>query len=550
MNLFVVILWVLLLATLHISTVQAGSEWAPLGAPICDRLQVTTNNDINDGDPRAYVPSNFGASIALTELNTNNQQQSFVLAVGSPTYTNQHLYQGRVQFYQFAPNQCVWKPSSFAAPITGERTEDRFGANVALSCNAQRVAVTGDIDGSGGGNSGRQGFVKVYERNGSNDWRQVGQTIINDQSLNAPFLGSNFGAFSMELSCDGNTLKVQSTSGVHIFDYISRNQQWETSRFLEGVLGSNQMSHDGQAIVMIEENEENNNQVSVYEREGSTWQLKGNTVALPQDSGTPRQVSISDNGSRVAVSTFNEEYVFRFNSDSSTWIQIGVRSEVDGSSDVQLSGNGLTLFGRDGNFLTAARRFDTQIDPNTQQTEWLRIGTRIGSNIDRFVVSDSGSVVITAADGEVQAFFYPDDTNAVSNGGLDCYPDYSKRDARSCIDDTEEEDDVEFIKGSIDVDSSNDAVSIIAIVVGGLSLLCLALVVLFLWLPKRNPGSTTSRNESTPTLEQIESEIKPLQSQDVTNSAATSDENRHQNHNLGTVQDGDTPEDSYMSTDV
>lgn len=120
-----------------------GTFWAPLGPPTC-----------NKADDVRETEGNFAHAIAAVETPEEDGQQIF-MAVGSSTHTDTHLRQGSVQLYKFDERACLWRPH--VSPIRGESTEDRLGHNIALSCDANVMAVSGDISSS----NFRAGFVQV-----------------------------------------------------------------------------------------------------------------------------------------------------------------------------------------------------------------------------------------------------------------------------------------------------------------------------------------------------------------------------------------------------
>ena len=517
-----------------LSLVSAGSEWAPLGQNLCDPLTPTT--------PTASQDTNFGFRVAMSEL-TN--EETFVIAVGSPTFTQNHFRQGRVQFYRFSRGACLWQ--AFTDDLLGERSEDRLGANVAMSCNAQRVAVAGDIASSV--NEERQGFVRVYERRGSG-WAQLGQTLTDLSSLNQPFSKTNFGFLTMELSCDGNMVKVQSTGGIHVYEYNQANRNWDLALFRENFDRNNQLAYKAPVLAVREIG-----QLLILEKSGNNWGLKGaNNITVPGTTAIDN-MAIADDGTRVAVTVGSNEYVFDLLADTNTWNQTGRSLEIETNTAVFLSGDGDTLFGRNqAGIVSAARLFNVRNDPVSvsegapgQELQWLLIGSPIDSQADlgltRVLVSMNGGAVVLSNIGRVEAYFYPEDTTV---GGLDCYPNFEATEARVCLPLEEEEEEVQLIQGDIDVDTS-DAAAATAIALACIAF-CLAFTVLVLLFKNNQAGSenTAAPPSATepPTMRQTSNEMKPLNQDD-----------KDLPQDLTHMDDGNDAEDeempeSYMSTDV
>lgn len=487
--------------------VDAGSEWARLGQPLCP------------GEDE-------GGFESMDMADLGNGDDSFVMAVGSPRFTDEHFRQGRVQFHRFSPGRCLWESNSFASPLMGQRSEDRFGSRVALSCNGERVAAAGDLENG----EDRQGFVQVFTRSGGG-WRQIGQTLDDRQTLNQPVTETNFGRV-IELNCEGDLLKVESNGGIHMYTYSQGADTWTLSRFFADKSAVNDLAR-GTAVLAVREGPYGSSvsadfvpaHIAVYElRSDGNWALLGNNNITLPDETTPQGVSISDDGSRVAVSDSGLEFVYEL-SDSNRWGRVETNAFLSGTS-LRFSGDGETLFGVDFDELYAYREYTVKNTPEDiedgsppEEREWLRVGGDIElSTGDSFLggsISQTGSVVALASSQRIEAYFYPDDTSIVSRDGLDCYPDMDLPEARSCSpDDDDDEEEVTRIEGEIDLDDIGaGAAAGIAFGAVAFCLACCALG-LFVWMRQMMGSKGTRGAEENanvpPNTKQLDEELKPL----------------------------------------
>jgi hypothetical protein len=279
---------------------------------------------------------------------------------------------GVVRIYDF--NGTNWVQTGL--DIIGEATGDRSGWDVSLSDDGTRVAVGAPYNDAGNSSSDNRGHVRVYELQ-SGTWVKLGSDIDGQAA------GDEYGR-SVSLSSDGSRLAVggpyhdggnassDNRGFVRVFDY--NGSAWvQVGVDFDGTAGDQfgtdvDLSSDGTILAFGASGEDssgslNEGGVLIYEYTPTgvaSWTQLGSTIygsAANTQSAGEKQISISDNGSRIAIGdkTFNyggsqndargETRVFDYN--GSDWVQTGsdIYGEApgDNSGIVALSGDGTLL---------------------------------------------------------------------------------------------------------------------------------------------------------------------------------------------------------------
>ncbi|WP_422107040.1 T9SS type A sorting domain-containing protein [Winogradskyella sp.] len=207
------------------------------------------------------------------------------VAVGATGNDDNGAESGHVRIYK---NEFgVW--TQVGQDIDGEAAGDLSGYSVSLSNDGTIVAIgaTGN-DGSGL----LSGHVRIYNYNNtSNIWVQMGQDIHGESSGDAS-------GFSIDLSSDGNIIAIGAP-----------NNNLGGSIFRAG-----------------------HTRIYMYHETTNTWQQIGDDIDGIQDYyGFGRSVSLSDNGSIIAIGAFeggvnnpnNFGHVKIYKNIANTWIQVG-----------------------------------------------------------------------------------------------------------------------------------------------------------------------------------------------------------------------------------
>ena len=285
----------------------------------------------------------FGYSVSLSADGT-------ILAVGARSRDVNDVDPGRVHVFQWISN--TWQP--LGSSLDGAGAGDNFGYSVALSDDGTILAVGAWANDAGGNNAGH---VRVFAWVGT-DWTQRGNDVLGSSP------GDRFGD-SVSLSTDGSILAC----------------------------GAHQGDNDGSGYVRV------------YHWSGSAWQQQGSTLT---GSSSPNHfgfsVSLSGDGSIIAVGARSGNYVLVFQNDRTDWVQIGqtIRGKVFGDRfgfSVSLSFDGKTIliggYGNDSNSLDSGHALVFRLSPNEQ--EWIQLGQELVGEVtgDYFgrstAISDSGT---------------------------------------------------------------------------------------------------------------------------------------------------------------
>ena len=215
-----------------------------------------------------------------------------------------------------------------------------YGSSIDLNANGDILAIGASTNGDAGGTYA--GLVRVFQKNG-NTWTQMGNDLTGDVD------GDLFGE-SLSLSDDGLTLAVgapsNSTAGTYygqikIFHFDGTN--WVQvgsdiygSADYESIGSEISLNADGTILASgsassADANGYNAGKVSVYQFNGTSWDLMGNPIdGVAQYDYFGYSVSISADGLTVAAGASSNDdagnaaghtRVFHFNGVS--WVQLG-----------------------------------------------------------------------------------------------------------------------------------------------------------------------------------------------------------------------------------
>jgi hypothetical protein len=209
---------------------------------------------------------------------------------------------GRVEIFDWTGT--TW---SSTGTIDGSAGGDFFGWSTAFSNDGNRIAISAPNHDSGG--AANRGQVRVFDFV-SEEWSQVGADILGDNAADQQ-------GFSMDLSGDGLSLVASCPGG-----------------------------NNGEVALT--------GLVKVFAESGGIWAQVGDTIAgSDANDRFGRSVSISDNGSRLAASSYIHDgsrgHLRLFDLTGDSWVQYG--SDIDGENSGDRFGNGIfsvTLTG-DGN---------------------------------------------------------------------------------------------------------------------------------------------------------------------------------------------------------
>ena len=217
---------------------------------------------------------------------------------------------GRVRIFEESGG--LW--AQVGSGINGEAAVDQSGYSVSLNSDGSRVAI-GAV--SNDGNGSLSGQVRVFEESGGT-WTQVGNDLDGEAAVD------RFG-WSVSLSADGKRLAASGpyndnsmgTDAGHIRVYEEIGGVWvQLGSDLEGEAASDlfgfsvSLSADGKRLASgthhNDGNGNNSGHARIYEEIGGNWIQIGNDIdGQGPDDGSGLSVSLSKNGSRLAVGAYS-----------------------------------------------------------------------------------------------------------------------------------------------------------------------------------------------------------------------------------------------------
>ena len=284
-----------------------------------------------------------------------------VMAVGSPSDDSAATDAGVVRVYQYSGG---W--SQRGGDLLGGAVRDVAGTSVALSNDGLVLAVGAPGSSSDMGEAGPDGWVRVYDWNGT-AWVQRGAVLagLNDHD--------RFG-FSVSLSNDGSVLAVGSprrdASGVNAGRttiYAWTSGAWSTRGVIDGAATSDQsgwsvsLNSTGTRVAIGARYAGGSltGQVRVFNEDVGVWHQVGSSLNGVAWSGFGTSVSLSDGGDTMAVGAPDDASsrgnTFVYALAAGAWSQRGITiageygSDLSGTS-VSLSSDGMVVaIGAEGN---------------------------------------------------------------------------------------------------------------------------------------------------------------------------------------------------------
>ena len=314
---------------------QATNTWNQLGADI-------------DGEAAA---DRSGTSVALSSDGSR-------LAVGAKLNDGTGLNAGHVRVFEWDLIESTW--NQLGADIDAEAADDQSGDSVALSSDGTRLAVGAYAnDGTGTG----AGHVRVFDWSGST-WTQVGADIDGEAA-------GDFSSWSVALSSDGRRVAVGAylndgtgtdAGHVRVFEYNQATNTWvQDGLDLDGEAAGDQfgwsvaLSSDGRRVASGAINNDgggsNSGHVRVFHKPvqissyvdvlqdiGGTWSYVPNSGGAPLEgtlgSGDlfgRSAVSLTSDGSYLAVGAYGGNYCRVFSHNATIWSQVG--ADITGSGE-------------------------------------------------------------------------------------------------------------------------------------------------------------------------------------------------------------------------
>jgi len=234
---------------------------------------------------------------------------------------------------------------------------ETFSDESVLTNLVGECAISGDgnvVAMSGGSFSGNE-YVCIFSRSGS-DWIQKGDTLYPDGTEMLKF------GYAIALSSDGNVIAISAlhdnsnTGSVTIFEYDGTTWNLkgdkvfgETSEMMGWSLD---ISADGNVFIVGSEYHDDGGVASVYAFESDAWELKGSRlIAAESNAHFGASVSINNDGSIIAIGApksmdaenYGDDvgYVEVYEFVGTDWQQVGDR--FYGNSENSEAGSSVSL---------------------------------------------------------------------------------------------------------------------------------------------------------------------------------------------------------------
>ncbi len=298
--------------------------------------------------------------------------------------------------------------------IDGEAAGDWLGHSVSLSADGNRMAIGAPFNDGTGSNAGH---VRVYDLVGAS-WMQVGQDVDGEAA------GDKFGS-SVSMSADGSRVAIGGTDNdgfrghVRIYDLVGASwtqvgQDIDGEAALDFSGASVSMSADGIRVAIgAFANDGTGNDaghVRVYDLLEGVWsQVGGDIDGEAADDWSGRSVSMSADGSRVAIGAYQNDgagpdagHVRVYDLVGASWTQVGV--DIDGEATQDWFGESVSL-STDGNRVAiGAHGNDGMGDSAGHVRVFDLVGgawSQVGSDVDGEAMGDwSGWSVSMSADAK------------------------------------------------------------------------------------------------------------------------------------------------------
>jgi hypothetical protein len=259
---------------------------------------------------------------------------------------------GHVRIYEYSGGSWI----QLGSDIDGEAANDYSGLSVSLSADGSTVAIGAYGNDANGSNAGH---VRIYEYSGGS-WTQLGADIDGesafDESGRSVSLSAN--GSRVAIGAAGNDANGQSAGHVRIYEYSGGS--W--TQLGSDIDGESAFDYSGRFVslsangsrVAIGAPENGGNgassgHVRIYEYSGGSWTQLGSDIdgeAVGDRSGRP--VSLSADGSRVAIGAFNNDangsnagHVRIYEYSGGSWTQLG--ADIDGEAAFDQSGGSVSL---------------------------------------------------------------------------------------------------------------------------------------------------------------------------------------------------------------
>ena len=258
----------------------------------------------------------------------------------------------------------------------------------------------------------------------SQDWNQVGSDIDGQSA------GSRFGQH-ISMNSDGNIVGIGAGTGyVKVYQFLADTQSWSEYGSFTGYTVS--LSSNG-SIIAVGNSNSNHVKVYQYQASSSSWVQLGSDINGEEDSdNSGRSISLNSDGSIIAIGassndgSFNNSghvRVFQYEGSSSSWVQLG--SDIDGEADSDYSGNSVSM-NSDGSIVAIGAYQNNGSGNNSGHVRVYKYSnsswTQLGSDIDGEAANDkSGTSVSINNSGSIVAIGAPFNSGDLGGGHVRVY---------------------------------------------------------------------------------------------------------------------------------
>jgi len=342
------------------STASTPPAWTQMGADIDGEAGIDWTGELA-GDES-------GRSISLSS-------DGGIVAIGAPLNNgNSYGDSGHVRIYQWSGTELGW--TQMGAAINGEESYDKSGVSVALSSNANIVAIGARHNDGENGCGSDSGHVRIYEWSNL-AWTRKGGDIDGEKP------GDEFGT-SISISSDGSIVAIGALENNGNGNYNSagyvRVYQWSTASTTPAwtQMGADidgekckspshmfpsisvSLSSDGGIVAIGAGNNDgtsdtngyNSGHVRVYQWSGTElgWTQMGADIDGEERNNSGFSVALSSNANIVAIGGTDRSYSFgrsgqvrmyEWSSTNLDWTQKG--ADIDGEAIHDRSGYSVAM---------------------------------------------------------------------------------------------------------------------------------------------------------------------------------------------------------------
>lgn len=280
----------------------------------------------------------------VSGINVSLSSNGTIVAIGAPSNDENGNSSGHVRVY--ANENGTWM--QIGNDIDGDVPSQTFGKRVSLSSDGSIVAI-GSVSFFG------DNSVRIY-KNVNGIWTLIGNPIIgiNDTDFGGSISLSSNGSIAAVGASYENGVNGNSSGRVRV--YINDNSTWtQIGNDIDGDVVNEQsgksvsLSSDGSIVAVGSVSFFGNNSVRIYKNENGIWTQIGNPIIGVNNSDFGYSISLSSNGSIVAIGAYSANGVNGdfsgnvkiYKNENDTWNQIG--NDIDGESSFDNSGCSVSL---------------------------------------------------------------------------------------------------------------------------------------------------------------------------------------------------------------